>query len=91
MSDVVYLSKNSLVNIADAIRAKTGSTRKMKVADMPSKINGILTSGSIPAEGLNISGKMTNRFMYNYWNWYLEDYKEQINITNVTDASGMFT
>lgn len=50
MSDVVYLSKSSLVNIADAIRAKTGSTRKMKVADMPSKINGILTSGSIPAE-----------------------------------------
>lgn len=91
MSDVVYLSKSSLVNIADAIRAKTGSTRKMKVADMPSKINGILTSGSIPAEGLNISGKMTNRFMYNYWNWYLEDYKEQISITNVTDASGMFT
>ncbi len=91
MSDVVYLSKSSLINIADAIRVKTGSTRKMKVADMPSKINGILTSGSIPSEGLNISGKMTNRFMYNYWNWYLEDYKEQISITNVTDISGMFT
>ena len=29
--------------------------------------------------------------MYNYWNWYLENYKEQISITNVTDASGMFT
>lgn len=41
MADLVICKKNDIVNIADAIREKTGSSATMKLQDMPSSITAI--------------------------------------------------
>ena len=44
-----YLDSQSLVNIADAIRTKTGSTATMSVADMPTAIGSTVSSAKYNA------------------------------------------
>ena len=43
------IDSSTLTSIADAVRAKTGSSRTIKVSDIPSEIDRISGSGIIPA------------------------------------------
>lgn len=45
---MVLVSKNKLTAIADAIRAKEGTTADMKLDDMPTKIDSLGTGSSRP-------------------------------------------
>lgn len=64
----VFINEDRLTAIGDAIRAKTGESALLKVADMPSAIEGITTGGGsgdgyvIPEEAKRISGDCNSGF-----------------------------
>ena len=70
------IDSSTLTSIADAVRAKTGSTNTIKVSDIPTEISKITGGGGgdIPAEALVISGDCSYRFSNDGWNWYIEKY-----------------
>lgn len=48
-------------------------------------------SGSdIPEEALLITGDCDNRFYSNHWNWFIENYGNQITTQNIEECSNMF-
>lgn len=82
---------DKLIAIGDAIRDKTGDTSKYTLDEMPTAISGIETGGGeLPEEAFVITGDSKYRFAYNGWNWFLDNYKNQITTSNVTDLSYMF-
>lgn len=46
MADLIVANKSDLVNIADAVRSKTGSTETMALDEMPTAISGISGGGA---------------------------------------------
>ena len=70
------IDSSTLTSIADAVRAKTGSTNTIKVSDIPTAIANLPSGGGgdIPAEALVISGDCSYRFSNGGWNWFIEKY-----------------
>lgn len=86
------INDTHLTNIADAIRSKNGETSGYTPADMPAAIGRIPTGGAgIPSEAFNISGDCGYRFANGGWNWFIENYGDQITTSNITNANNMFS
>lgn len=85
------INDTHLTNIADAIRSKNGETSGYTPADMPAAIGRIPTGGAgIPSEAFSISRECAYRFANNGWDWFIENYGNQINTSNITSATYMF-
>ena len=82
---------NKLSAIGDAIRAKTGKTELLTLAEMPAEIEAIETGGAdLPAEAFIISGNCPYKFAYGGWNWFIENYGDKVTTENITDCKYMF-
>lgn len=85
------INDTHLTNIADAIRSKNGETSGYTPADMPAAIGRIPTGGAgIPSEALTISGDCRYRFANGGWDWFIENYGNQITTSNIIDATNIF-
>ena len=97
----VFIEETSLTAIGDAIRAKTGDSALMSPAAMATAIEGITTGGGggsedcngrhIPDEALTITGNCSYRFAYKGWNWFLEQYGDEITTKDITNGDYMFS
>lgn len=83
---------NKLSAIGDAIREKTGKEDLLTLDQMPEEIKGISGGGGgdLPEEAFNLSGRGDYRFAYDYWNWFIENYGNKINTSNLTSVNSMF-
>ena len=86
------IDSSTLTSIADAVRAKTGSTATIKVSDIPTEISKISGGGGteIPSELLNYSGDCRGKFSYGSWNWIIENYGNEITTSDIYAARDMF-
>ena len=87
----VFIEETTLTAIGDAIRSKTGKTELIDPANMSTEIASITTGGSggLPEGALNITGDCSYRFSNNGWNWFIEEYGNQIT-TSITKGENMF-
>ena len=46
--------------------------------------------GGLPEEAFNITGDCANRFAFNGWNWFINEYGNKINTSNITNGDSMF-
>ncbi|MBR5823789.1 MAG: hypothetical protein IKY67_06570 [Paludibacteraceae bacterium] len=77
--------------IGDAIREKTGKEEKLTLDQMPVEIASITTGGGdLPEDALVLTGDQDYAFASNSWNWFIEEYGDQITTRNITNASYMF-
>ena len=76
----VLVQDSSLQDIADAIREKNGTETTYKPSEMGDAVRGISGGGGggIPPEALVLTGDCSYRFTYDGWNWFLEEYGDQI-------------
>lgn len=82
---------DKLSAIGVAIRSKTGGTELLTLDQMPTAIESISSGGGgLPEEALTVSGNCQYRFANNGWNWFIEEYDDQITTSGITDASYMF-
>lgn len=83
---------DKLSAIGVAIRSKTGGTELLTLDQMPTAIESISSGGGggLPEEALTISGECQYRFGYDGWNWFLEEYGDQITTNNITSCNYMF-
>lgn len=83
---------NKLENIAAAIREKTGKTDLLTLEQMPVEIAAIETGGGaeLPEEVLKITGDCSYRFVYDGWNWFVENYGDKITTEGITNSNYMF-
>lgn len=90
----VLINETSLSGIADAIRAKNGSSDTYKPSEMAAAIEAIEAGGGgggdLPEEALTITGDCSSRFAANGWNWFIEQYGDQVTTKDITEASNMF-
>lgn len=84
---------DKLTAIGDAIREKTGKSELMTLDEMPTEIAAITTGGGgeLPEEALIITGDCGYRFANGGWNWFLDEYGNQITTKDITSLSNMFT
>ena len=88
----VFIQESTLTAIGDAIRSKTGKTELIDPANMSTEIASITTGGGgggLPEGALNITGDCSYRFANNGWNWFIEEYGDQIT-TSITKGENMF-
>lgn len=92
MSNEYIIKKSTLTSIADAVREKSGTTKKIVVKDLPKSIMNIPSTGdyNIPDELSNYSGDCYMAFYNSYWNSFIENYGASINTQNITRAEQMF-
>lgn len=84
----VYTIKDeTLTDIADAIREKTGSTNTIKPIEMANVINEL---NIIPDERLIFSGICRYRWPYNYGNWLFKNFGEKLTTQDITTRDYMF-
>ena len=97
----VVINEERLSAIGDAIRAKTGNSELLRVADMPAAIESITTGGSggyeIPEEAKRITGSANSLFgdssqlktqqMIAY-DWFI--HSDGVYTENLTDGAYMF-
>lgn len=87
----VFIQESTLTSIADSIRSKKGTTDLIDPANMATEIASITTGGGgLPEEALTISGDCSYRFAYDGWNWFIEEYGNQITTNGITNSSYMF-
>lgn len=83
-----------LVDIADAIRSKTGTEDTYKPTEMADAINSITTGGSgggdLAEKALNLTGDCSYRFAYGGWDWLIKEYGNQMATKDITDMGYMF-
>ena len=86
------IDSSTLTSIADAVRAKTGSTESIVVSDIPTEISKISGGGGteIPSELLNYTGDCTQKFSYNSWNSFIDKYGYKIKTSNIENTTSMF-
>ena len=83
---------NKLTAIADSIRAKTGSTNKLTLDEMPTAISNISSGGGdLPEEALNITGSCRIMFANGNWDWFINHYGNRVTTSSITDADSMFS
>ena len=81
---------NKLTAIANAIRAKTGTTNTLTLDEMPTAISNISSGGDLPAEAFNITGDCTYRFANGGWDWFINNYGNRITTSSIASAQNMF-
>lgn len=82
---------DKLTNIADAIRSKTGKTALLTLDAMPTEITSIQTGGgSLPEEAFTITGSCNHRFYNGGWDWFIENYGNQVVTEEVDSCDNMF-
>jgi hypothetical protein len=89
----VLINETSLSGIADAIRAKNGSSETYKPSEMAAAIEAIEAGGGgegLPEEALTITGNCYYRFGYNGWNWLIDNYGDKVTTSDITDCQYMF-
>ena len=88
----VFIQESTLTSIADSIRSKKGTTALIDPANMATEIASITTGGGggIPEGALTISGDCQYRFANNGWNWFIEEYGNQITTSGITKGEKMF-
>lgn len=84
------INDTTLTAIADSIRAKGGTSDPIQVSNFASAIANLPTGGGLPPEALVITGDCSYRFAGNGWNWFIENYGNQITTENISNASYMF-
>lgn len=85
------INDTTLTAIADSIRAKGGTSDPIQVSNFASAIANLPSGGGLPPEALTITGDCSYRFAYGGWDWFIEDYANQITMEDVTAADNMFT
>lgn len=90
----VIIDDTNLKNIANAIRAKGGTSNKYKPSQMAEAImaivSGDIDTGDIPETAFTLSG---NCDYWNYegtWDWFCELYGSEIESGTITSAKSMF-
>lgn len=83
----LFIEESTLTSIGDAIRGKTGETALLKPLDMPTAIEGIQAGGGIPEEALTLTGGYGYKFANNSWNWFIEEFGDEITTENLFDQS----
>ena len=88
----VLVQDSSLQDIADAIREKNGTETTYKPSEMGDAVRGISGGGGggVPPEALVLTGNCDYRFGYNGWNWFIEEYGDQITTEEMGSANNMF-
>lgn len=86
----VFIEESTLTSIGDAIRAKTGDSKKMSPASMVTAIAGITTGGGETEEEFVFSGDCGYAFYQNGWNWFVDKYKDRISTKDISNAKSMF-
>lgn len=87
----VFIEETTLTNIGDAIREKTGKTDLIAPGDMSDEIMSIVSGGGeLPEEAFVITGNCTYRFANNGWNWFIEEFGNQITTQNIGEGTSMF-
>ena len=87
----VSINESTLTAIGNAIREKTGKSDLIAPGSMPAEIRAIESGGGeLPEEAFVVTGDCSYRFSNNGWNWFLEEYGNQITATNVTNLDFMF-
>lgn len=89
----VLVNESSLTSIGNAIREKNGLTNKYKPSEMATAILNITTGGTgggLPEGALTITGDCQYKFYNNGWNWFIDDYGNQITTKDITHANYMF-
>ena len=56
----------------------------------PVTVNVPTGGAELPSEALTISGNCSYRFSYGRWDWFIENYKDQITTSNITSTTNMF-
>ena len=79
---------DKLTAIGAAIRQKTGKSALLTLDQMPNEIASI--SGDLPPEAFNITGSAESMFANSGWNWFIDNYGNQIVTTDITDVNRMF-
>ena len=79
---------DKLTAIGVVIRRKTGKSDLLTLDQMPNEIASI--SGDLPPEAFNITGSAESRFAYGGWSWFINNYKNRITTSNITDCTNMF-
>lgn len=83
------IQDTSLVNIADAIRAKTGDTAEMTPAEMVVAIQGITTGGGDD----DVPATITGGTYFDYggdWDYFVNKYADRISIAGGYDLNSIF-
>ena len=83
------IDSSTLTAIGDAVRGKDGSTDPILVSEIASKITAIPAGGG-SIEIPTFSGTGINRFSYNNWNWFIEQFRNQIIVDGLTSTEEMF-
>ena len=88
----VFIQESTLTSIADSIRSKKGTTALIDPANMATEIASITTGsgGGLPEGALTITGDCSYRFANNGWNWFIEEYDNQITTSGITKGEKMF-
>lgn len=89
----VLINETSLSGIADAIRAKNGSSETYKPSEMAAAIEAIEAGGGgggLPEEALVLTGDCHWRFVNGGWDWFVNDYGSQVTTKDISNASYMF-
>lgn len=80
-----------LENIGDAIRAKTGKTDLLTLDQMPIEIAAIETGGGdLPEEALRLTGNCQYKFVYDQWNWFINEYGNRVTTDTISAMTWMF-
>ena len=88
----VLVQDSSLQDIADAIREKNGTETTYLPSEMGDAVREISGGGGgIPAEALIITGNCSYRFANDGWNWFIEEYGDQITTEELNNATYMFS
>lgn len=81
---------DKLTDIADAIRAKTGESDLLTLDEMPDAIEGITGGGvELPSSFFTITGNGDYLFANNRWQYLVENYSDDFNIS-VDSGNFMF-
>ena len=93
MAQKLYEESN-IQAIAQAIRDKNGLTTTYKTSEMAAAIAAITTGGGgdsgIPEEAFHITGMVMYKFAGGSWDWFIEQYGDQITTSDLTKANMMF-
>lgn len=91
MAQKLYEESN-IQAIANAIRAKNGTSKKYKTSEMAAAIQAISGSGNVDGvpNPIKITGYCECRFAYNTWNWVVENFGDRISTYDITNAKNMF-
>lgn len=84
------INDTTLTAIADSIRAKGGTSDPIQVSNFADAIANLPSGGGVPPEALVLTGNCSYRFTNNGWNWFLEEYGDQITTEGLNNASNMF-